>query len=172
VSGDPGARRRLFGLTAHDDADQTTIGAFHSRLVMALPELSTAPVGAREVRRFYDAAYLATYAVLASSGAVAATLPRVTRGGVTVASGPNDLWSGVAAFQLGGPGIRLQGASGALNLEPATGTSKHDVEITCPTGTPDKVTGFVGSGYYYDTNAAVVYGNVFDPATTQCPSLK
>jgi hypothetical protein len=103
----------------------------------------------------YDGFYALAFAIFAQP-AEAVTGPGLARGlarlaspGHRVESGPTDLFSGIAALTRG-ESIDLDGPSGELDFDPATGELQDDFSLLCPgVDAAGQTSGDVESGVVY-----------------------
>ncbi len=169
-------RERVFAFAPHvDDTVALARQDFVLTLTQMFPELQgSSSAGFFDVRRYYDAVYLAAYAVTANGEApltgenLAAMLPRLVTG-QRIGTGPIDRVKASTILASGGT-IQLTGVSGPLDLDAATGAAKHDVELTCPNGTATAPSSFEASGYF-TTDGTVSASKVFD-LPTKCKYLR
>ncbi|WP_394830812.1 hypothetical protein LVJ94_30315 [Pendulispora rubella] len=150
-------RSRFFSITNHLAPEvRPRIDDWVTHFTTEFPQLaqSSSP-SATLVHQWYDAVFLAAYAIVANGNKpltgenLAATLSQFNPPGSTVRSGTADI---TRAFGLlnSGQGIDLDGLSGNLNFDLATGFVDYEAEISCPeidtkTG---RVVNFKATGYY------------------------
>jgi hypothetical protein len=84
--------------------------------------------------------------------------------GMTIHVGTEDLPKALGILG-GGQGIDLEGLAGNMNLDPADGTLKYDLDITCPTLDPvtHKVVNFKPSGFYLNATTGQGVGTLTCP---------
>jgi serine/threonine-protein kinase len=152
----PAARRkRFFGITS---VSATTANA---RFVARYDE----KYGEGVSRTFspnssYDAFYVAAYATYAvgarpiTGEALAASMPRLLPRGTAVDVGPTGILGALAAL-ASGDSIDLNGATGGLDFDPATGDAPVDFSVLCVGG--DGAAG-VESGLVFDAAAGKLRG--------------
>jgi hypothetical protein len=135
----PPLRERVFAPATHvpDDA-KARMGPWLIRFKQDNLSLNSATAEGTIVQVWYDATFLAAYAIAANRGKpltgenLAATLPQFLAGPAVV-TGPDDVNK---AFSLlnSGQTIDLAGLSGAMNLDPRTGIPgpDYDIDMLCP----------------------------------------
>ncbi len=157
-------RHRVFSISSV--AVPTTTGRFLMRFEAAHPGEATPMINPGAT---YDGFYALAYATFAA-GARAVTGPTLAEGlarlatpGHRIESGPTDLFAGITTLTRG-ESIDLDGPSGQLDFDPATGELTSDFSLLCP--------GLVETG---ETSGDVESGVVFhatDRSTTgtlKCP---
>jgi hypothetical protein len=165
---------KVFSLAAHREPDR--IAAANQWILQFKSDdankafLKSNTPTATKVQQWYDAGYLAAYAIMANGNKpltgenLGKTLPLMNPPGMTIHVGTEDLPKALGILG-GGQGIDLEGLAGNMNLDPADGTLKYDLDITCPTLDPvtHKVVNFKPSGFYLNATTGQGVGTLTCP---------
>jgi hypothetical protein len=158
-------QKRVFSYQNHVlPADDARAQQWIIKIRSTFPQLRTSPqVEGSIVWSWYDAVYAAAYGIVAngnkplSGDSIARLIPSLVQPGTQVNTGTDDISK--AFSQLGsGAGIQLQGLSGNMDMDPRTGFTTYDVEMSCPRVKDGKVIAFGPSGFYTEKGTPV--GNV------------
>ncbi|WP_394841510.1 hypothetical protein LZC95_31100 [Pendulispora brunnea] len=152
----PPMRSRFFSVTNHLPPElQSRIDQWvrHFKTRFKQFPLDSRSPGTTLVHQWYDSVFLAAYAIVANGNKpltgenLAATLTQFNPPGGFVRTGTDDI---TRAFGLlnSGQGIDLDGLSGNMNFDPATGFVDYDAEITCPMVDSNRVVDFAPTGFY------------------------
>jgi hypothetical protein len=157
-------RRRVFSTSPI--AMPTATGRFLMRFAAAHPNEATLTLNPSSS---YDGFYALAYAAFAigdekvTGPAMARGLSRLAKRGQRIESGPTDLFAGITALTRGG-GIDLDGPSGELDFDPATGELSNGFVLLCPGIDPaGRASGDVASG------AVFVAGEPHATGKPRCP---
>jgi serine/threonine-protein kinase len=151
----PGPRPRYLKTAPFKHAVHEFIGtnADLRRRFLSLTTVSTTAANARFVARYneaygdtvtrtispnssYDAFYVIAYALYAigdapvTGTALAAAIPRLTPPGATIDVGPSGIFDAINKLAAGGR-VDLNGATGPLDFDPATGDARVDLAVLC-----------------------------------------
>ena len=152
----PALQSRIFSVSSGEYAEDRQ-AQFNVRMSEAYPALANTGIPfAFPVQSYYDAVYMAAYALTAlgskpiSGAALATTLPLLNPPGTLTTTDPGNIGE---AFGLlsSGMGIDIDGLGGNLNLDPTLGTVDYNVEMQCPEPDPagsGAIVGFQPTGYY------------------------
>jgi serine/threonine-protein kinase len=164
VGGDAGLRRRLHGMEIVSSTPTAErFVAHYNEAYGDHRTLATAPATS------YDAFYVIAFAAAAlgddpiTGTALARAIPRLTSGETKVSVGPDGI-ADIAA-QLGvGRSVDLEGASGGLAFDPATGDAPVDLHVDClGVDAHGRAAGPVESGLWFDGEARKVEGKLGCP---------
>jgi ABC-type branched-subunit amino acid transport system substrate-binding protein len=164
---DTSVRKRIRG-TQQRSSGTATYDAFRLRFSAAFPANSSDTGAANG----YDAAYAVIYALAsiadgAPTGAkVAAGLARLVPPGAKVNVGPSGINAALQALAHGGK-IDLNGASGPLDFESATGDVAGDIDVFCVSLDRAKKPAFASSGQYFSATSERMVG-VFNAPGNPC----
>lgn len=118
----------------------------------------------------YDAVYLVAYGIVANGSKdltgpnLAASLSSLLPPATTVGVGINDISTAFTSLTQG-KGIDLNGVSGPMNFDPATGDAESDVQVWCVSvdSTTGAAKGFQNSGLYYSAKDGALAGAIDCP---------
>ncbi len=167
----PFAQDRFYSVQSRQDADRLArAGQWLIKFNAFSPTFKDSQTQqAPLVQQWYDSAYVAAYAIAAlgdkplTGENLGKTIPLLTSG-PRVRVGTEDL-AGALENLKAGKGIDLDGITGSLDLDPAHGTVKYEIDLLCPQKGPDgKIVNFKPSGFYLDKNEKGV-------GTSTCPLL-
>lgn len=175
--------QRLFAVAPRETADSADVARYVEAFKRQHSEFmpSTTPADSLP-RLYYDALYMAAYAVVANGAKpasglnLATTLPQLVSG-PPYKVGPSDVAAIVERLSRGAA-VNLAGVSGDLDLRPETGASPYGMELTClgvAASTAPEAIGkggpydrFTPSGFRYDPSLERDIGNL--PGL--CPTLR
>jgi len=156
------------------------------RRFLSLTTVSTTAANARFVARYneafsdtvtrtfspnssYDAFYVIAYAAYAlgdapvTGASLASVIPRLTPPGTPIDVGPTEIFDAINKL-AGGGRVDLNGATGPLDFDPATGDAVVDLAVLCVDVDPHgAATGNRESGLIYDATSRALRG------TIRCP---
>jgi serine/threonine protein kinase/ABC-type branched-subunit amino acid transport system substrate-binding protein len=185
---DPGVRPRYVKTSPFGPPVHAFIGtnAERRRRFLSLTTVSTTAANARFVARYnetfadtvtrtfspnssYDAFYVIAYATYALGGApvtgaaLANALPRLTPPGTAIDVGPSGIFDAINKLSGGGR-VDLNGATGPLDFDPATGDALVDLAVLCvDVDGRGSAAGNRESGLVYDATSRALRG------TMRCP---
>lgn len=168
-------RGKVFSFAAHRDADRIQrANNFVIKFKTEAPQFASSFTPfATKVQQWYDAGYLAAYAIAANGDKpltgenLGKTLALMNPPGQKVNVGTEDLPKALGLL-TSGQGVDLEGLGGNMNLDPVDGTLKYDLDVICPAVDPatQKVLTFKPSGFYVDAATGQGTGTLNCPGTT------
>jgi hypothetical protein len=165
---------KVFSFASHREADRIQAASeWVTKFKTAAPQFATSFTPfATKVQQWYDAGYLAAYAIAATGDKpltgenLGKTIPLLNPPGMSIKVGTEDLPKALGILGSG-QGIDLEGLSGNMNLDPADGTLKYDLDVTCPVLDPvtRKIVTFRPSGFYVPAATGQGVGTLACPQT-------
>ncbi len=161
LAASPENRRRVFSVSPV--AMPGTTNRFLMRFEMAHPGEANPTLNPSST---YDGVYALAYAVFATRARpvtgpdLARGLARLAGPGKRIETGPTALFEGIAALGRGEP-VDLEGASGRLDFDAATGELTDDFSLLCPgVDALGRPAGDVESGVVYAASTGQVRGTL------------